>query len=575
MNICGVRCVFLTLIMAWCTPCTIHAGLSPKEVSEFQEVVANVTKYRDEIRDPVTAENFNKQKWARLALGSHLIELGNAYFLGHGVNKSDVDAFKSWRESAELGSNIALFNLGHCYYDGIGVAKDQTEAYGYWLLCAYDLNKYLEDEIKRPSYDQLDRWRRDAKQTKNSVLEKLCRDGFNNSFRYSATDEAKANAAILEKSIAADDQAKGLKRAQVIQEALDQASSKFKGAKKDALILQKKEFEELRQRAAAGDIQAQGEIAQYYLIGYYKDLKFPRDDIEADKWYRAAAEGGNVKAQMWLCWSYFRDKKTDEGLRWLRKASEQGCREAHELLAKCYLEGTGVPKSNVDAYAYLNISNLIGDDKSLGLNALELKMSPEEKRRGVQRTKELHVEIDGRIKHSPNTQIMIGLALKRGNKPDQYGLGSFFQVGPVDYAEAVRWFRKAAEQGDADGEYYVGSAYDSGKGVPEDKVQAVKWYHKAAEKGVAIAQYMLGHAYETGEGVAKDEIEAYAYFNLAGATEKSARERIATMEETMQPNVRLLGQQRTRELRKEIEGKIESLEDLRKAVEKEKQLKGI
>ncbi|MDP4658109.1 MAG: sel1 repeat family protein [Opitutales bacterium] len=561
--------------MAWFTPSTIHAGLSPKEVSEFKEVVANVTKYRDEIRDPVTAENFNKHKWARLALGSHLIDLGNAYFLGHGVNKSDVDAFKSWRESAELGSNIALFNLGHCYYDGIGVAKDQTEAYGYWLLCAYDLNKYQEDEIKTPSYDQLDRWRRDAKQTKNSVLEKLCKDGFNKSFNYSATDEAKANAAILEKSIAADDQAKGLKRAQVIQEALDQASSKFRGAKKDALLLQKKEFEELRQRAAAGDIQAQGEIAQYFLIGYYKDLKFPRDGIEANKWYRAAAEGGNVKAQMWLCWSYFRDKKTDEGLRWLRKASVQGSSEAHELLAKCYLEGTGVPKSNIDAYAYLNISNFIGEDRSPGLTELELKMSPEEKRLGLQRTKELHIEIDGRIKHSPNTQILIGLALQRGNKPDQYGLGSFFQVGPVDYAEAVRWFRKAAEQGDPDGEYYVGRAYDSGKGVSEDKVQAVKWYRKAAEKGVAIAQYMLGHAYETGEGVAKDEIEAYAYFNLAGATEKGARERIAKMEETMQPNVRLLGQQRTRELRKEIEGKIESLEELRKAVEKEKQLKGI
>ncbi len=576
MKWCIVRYFLLSLIIALGTPSKTHAGLSPKEVSDFQDILANVTKYRDEIRDPVTAENYNHHKWARLNLRSFLIELGSAYYLGHGVSKSDVDAFKSWRESAELGSNIALFNLGHCYYAGIGVAKDQREAYSYWLLCAYDLDKYEEIEIKWPTYEELDKWRRGTKQTKDPVFEKLCSNGMEIiGLRHDATEEAKGNAAILEKTIAADEQAKGIERAQEIQEALDQASSKFKSAKKAALTLQKTEFDELRERAAQGDIQAQGEIAQYFLIGYYKDLKFPRDDIEANKWYRAAAEGGNVKAQMWLCWSYFRDKKTEEGLRWLRKASVQGSREAHELLAKCYLEGTGVPKSNIDAYAYLNISNFIGEDRSPGLTELELKMSPEEKRLGLQRTKELHIEIDGRIKHSPNTQILIGLALQRGNKPDQYGLGSFFQVGPVDYAEAVRWFRKAAEQGDPDGEYYVGTAYDSGKGVPEDKVQAVKWYRKAAEKGVAIAQYMLGHAYETGEGVAKDEIEAYAYFNLAGATEKSARERIATMEETMQPNVRLLGQQRTRELRKEIEGKIESLEELRKAVEKEKQLKGI
>jgi len=560
--------------MACFTPCTIHAGLSPKEVSEFQTVIANVTKHRDDIRDPVTAENFNKQKWARLVLASHLIELGNAYFLGHGVNKSDVDAFKSWRESAELGSNIALFNLGHCYYAGIGVTKDPTEAYGYWLLCAYDLNKYQEHEIKRPSYDQLDRWRREAKPTTNSVLEKLCSHGIN-SFRYSATDEAKANAEILEKSIGADDQVKGLKRAQVIQEALDQASSKFKAAKKDAVILQKKEFEELRQRAATGDIQAQGEIAQYYLIGNYKDFEFPCDEIEADKWYRAAAEGGNIEAQMWLCRIYFRDKKIDEGLKWLRKASGQGSRHAHELLAKCYLSGTGVQKSIVDAYAYLNISNFIGDDKPDGLAELEMKMSPEEKRLGLKRTKELHVEIDGRIKHSANKQIMIGMALMRGDEPDKYGLSSFFQVGPSDPTEAVRWFRKAADQGDPDGQYRLGSAYASGVGVREDKSEAAKWYLKAAEQGLTIAQYMLGHAYETGEGVPKDEIEAYAYFNLAGATDKDARGRVSSLEETMPPNIRLLAQQRTRELRKEMEQRLESSEDLRKAVEKEKRLKGI
>jgi TPR repeat protein len=304
-------------------------------------------------------------------------------------------------------------------------------------------------------------------------------------------------------------------------------------------------------------------------------LKFPPDDIEADKWHRAAAEGGNVKSQMWLCWSYFRDKKIDEGLKWLRKASVQGSREAHELLAQCYLEGTGAPKSVIDAYAYLNISNFIGDDKSPGLAELELKMSPEEKRLGLKRTKELHVEIDGRIKHSANKQIMIGMALMRGDELDKYGLSSFFQVGPTDPIEGVRWFRKAAVQGDPDGQYRLGSAYAYGVGLREDKSEAAKWYLKAAEQGLTIAQYMLGNAYETGDGVPKDEIEAYAFFNLAGATDKDARKRIASMEETMQPNFRLLAQQRTKELRKEMEKRLENLEDVRKAVEKEKQLKGI
>jgi TPR repeat protein len=340
--------------------------------------------------------------------------------------------------------------------------------------------------------------------------------------------------------MAVDARQRGLKRAQEIQASLDEISKKFKSTKKDALLLQETELQKIRERAAAGDSKAQYEIAQYYTIGYYKDLKFPPNEAEGQKWYRAAADGGSVEAQIWLSEIYLRDKKTDEAIKWLRKACAQGSRYAHELMAQCYLSGTGVPKSIIDAYAYLNISNFAGEDKPRGLADWRTQDVPGRKRRGVQRTKELHVEIDGRIKHAPNTQIMIGLALQRGDKLDQYGMSSFFQVGPADPAEAVRWFQKAAEQGYPDGQYHLGRSYEAGSGVAVDKVEAVKWYRKAAEQGLAIAQFMLGHAYEIGEGVPKDEIEAYAYFNLAGATDKDARSRIASMEETMQPNIRLL-----------------------------------
>ena len=42
----------------------------------------------------------------------------------------------------------------------------------------------------------------------------------------------------------------------------------------------------------------------------------------------------------------------------------------------------------------------------------------------------------------------------------------------------------------------------------------------------------------------------------------------------MSPDARLLGQQRTKQLQKEIEGRLESLEDLRKAAERESLRKG-
>ncbi|HCN10096.1 MAG TPA: hypothetical protein DIT01_19390, partial [Lentisphaeria bacterium] len=50
---------------------------------------------------------------------------------------------------------------------------------------------------------------------------------------------------------------------------------------------------------------------------------------------------------------------------------------------------------------------------------------------------------------------------------------------PQDDAEAVKWFRKAAEQGYPQAQYNLGVAYANGEGVPEDDVAAVKWYRKA------------------------------------------------------------------------------------------------
>ena len=70
-----------------------------------------------------------------------------------------------------------------------------------------------------------------------------------------------------------------------------------------------------------------------------------------------------------------------------------------------------------------------------------------------------------------------------------------------DYKEAIRWFRKASEQGDAGAQSNLGVMYANGQGVPQDYVQAVKWYRKASEQGDAGAQFNLGVMYANGQGV--------------------------------------------------------------------------
>ena len=120
-----------------------------------------------------------------------------------------------------------------------------------------------------------------------------------------------------------------------------------------------------------------------------------------------------------------------------------------------------------------------------------------------------------------------------------------------DDAEAVRWYRKAAEQGNAKGQNNLGSCpNEKGQGVskdedlrrcggflrpqnratlkrkpilglhtlmvvafPKDDMEAVRWFRKAVEQGNANAQIGSGAMYSLGRGVAKkDKAEAVQWF---------------------------------------------------------------
>jgi len=81
----------------------------------------------------------------------------------------------------------------------------------------------------------------------------------------------------------------------------------------------------------------------------------------------------------------------------------------------------------------------------------------------------------------------------------------------------VRWYRMAAERGNAGAQLNLGIMYATGQGVLEDSVEAVKWYRRAASQGDAAAQELLGGLYAIGAGVPKDYVESYFWFNIAAA----------------------------------------------------------
>jgi len=88
---------------------------------------------------------------------------------------------------------------------------------------------------------------------------------------------------------------------------------------------------------------------------------------------------------------------------------------------------------------------------------------------------------------------------------------------PENVSEAVKWYRKAAEQGHARAQFNLGVMYDKGTGVPENDSEAIKWYRKAAEQGHALAQADLGFMYANGKGAPVDYVKAHMWWSLAKA----------------------------------------------------------
>ena len=99
-------------------------------------------------------------------------------------------------------------------------------------------------------------------------------------------------------------------------------------------------------------------------------------------------------------------------------------------------------------------------------------------------------------------------------------------MNPQDDAQAAKWTRLAADQGNASAQYRLGLMYYNGRGVPQDYAEAAKWFRLAADQGYAYARYSLGVMYEHGQGVPQDDVQAHMWFNLAAAQGDENRDRV-------------------------------------------------
>jgi len=81
-----------------------------------------------------------------------------------------------------------------------------------------------------------------------------------------------------------------------------------------------------------------------------------------------------------------------------------------------------------------------------------------------------------------------------------------------NYYEALEWFRKASDKGDASAQYFLGWMYETGTGVTKDDAEALRWIRLAADQDYSVAQFNLGYRYSEGNGVTKNYSTAVTWF---------------------------------------------------------------
>ncbi len=244
-----------------------------------------------------------------------------------------------------------------------------------------------------------------------------------------------------------------------------------------------------RQAAEQGDAEAQWRLGDSYANG----IGVGQDYGEAAKWYGKAAEQGHTQAQYELGRLYAQGlgvaRDYAEAAKWYRLAAEKGHVPAQHFLGHLYASGRG-PETEY-------------------LEAPERQPTPPERAPPAQRND---------LSDYAEAARWWRKAADQGDAAAQSDLGWLYtsgRGGETNYAEAASWYRKSAEQGNPNGQHWLGHCYLSGRGVAKDEVEASKWFREAADNGVIAAQRDLGRLYATGRGIEQNSAEAIKWFRKA------------------------------------------------------------
>jgi TPR repeat protein len=112
----------------------------------------------------------------------------------------------------------------------------------------------------------------------------------------------------------------------------------------------------------------------------------------------------------------------------------------------------------------------------------------------------------------------LGKAADAGDTEAAYALGTIYMNGTTvaqDDDKAFAFVSRAAEAGKMEAQGTLGYLYSAGRGTPKDSYQAVVWTAKAAAQGGLVSLYNIARDYSEGTGLPQDDAKAAYYVLIA------------------------------------------------------------
>ena len=434
-------------------------------------------------------------KAAELGYAPAQASLGEMYREGRGVNRDYKESFKWYLKAAESGMSESQYNVGYMYYHGEGVEVSKEKAADWFMKAAEQgyapAQNYLgkmfflgeglpvnEGEGIRLYKRAAARGNENAKKTLKMIAEKALEaakggdaglqfvvggmymfgDGFEQNYEEAVKwfEKAAAQGLVDAKFFLGSMYECG----EGVEKNYETAFKWFKeaadlGDKEAIKILndwdhvREKRFagcslERIMKFAKQGEAEAMFAVGRKYFYGdYYADIEV--NYKEALNWFLKAADKGCAEAANYIGNMYLGgqgvDKNYENALLWWQKAEKSGFRKAAHNIGAAYFYGLGVEQDYNEAFKWFKEGAESGEVKS-------------------------------------NT--LLGVMYFAGKSVNQ------------NFVEAEKLLLKAGEEGDLTAQKMLGAIYYYGEcGVAKNRKEAMKWYKKAAEQGDGEAKEIL------------------------------------------------------------------------------------